>query len=341
MSETPATPEPASGPSDPTAPPAAGEHGSWTPPDPLAAPQPWTPPSPWSPLAWEPSPWASPDPPAAPAPLHPGSPHGSPPDGPAATPSGGPGGPNHPGGPNDPSNPNGPNHPHGPKHPGHPDHPNHPGASGQPPTAYPPGPYPPAAHPPGSYPPAAYPPAAYPPGPYPPPYAYPGGAPRRSNAGWAIGLVITLVVALVLAVCGCVGLGALGGLTDRRSGSGEPYERPFIDGPAEPDGFADEPTPAPDVPVTTPSGGPGRFTVVYEVTGTGRIPVQFYDADATFHQIDVKAPWRLRFTANDRQRVQVIVANSTSVGEVSCRITIDGTVVSRRSGEWGVACFGW
>ncbi|WP_431931840.1 MmpS family transport accessory protein [Micromonospora sp. RP3T] len=331
MSETTPSPEPTPGPVDPTATPGGGEPASWTPPDALAAPQPWAPPSPWSPPAWDPNPWS---PPASAAPSHPGSGHGSPPDGPAAAPPGGPA-PGHPGGPHHPGDPNGPHRPGGPHHPGEP------GAPDQPSTAYPPGPYPPAAYPPGSYPAAGYPPAAYPPGPYPPPYAYPGGAPRRSNAGWAIGLVITLVVALVLAVCGCVGLGVLGGLTDGRSNSGEPYERPFIDGPAEPDGFTDEPTPAPAVPVTTPSGGPGRFTVVYEVTGADQVYVQFYDADANFLQLDdVDAPWRLRFTANDRERVQVIATPAES-GEVSCRISINGKVVSRNSGEYGATCFGW
>ncbi|MCZ7435410.1 MmpS family transport accessory protein [Micromonospora sp. WMMC241] len=154
-----------------------------------------------------------------------------------------------------------------------------------------------------------------------------------------VGLVITLVAAVVLAVCGCVGLGALGGFVDGVASSGEPYDEPYIYGPDEPDLAPTSQAPA--TPVTTPSGGPGRFTVVYEVTGADQVYLQFYDADANFLQIeDVDAPWRLRFTANDRERVQIIASPSES-GEVTCRITIDGKVVSRDSGEYGATCFGW
>ncbi|MEV0000919.1 MmpS family transport accessory protein [Micromonospora sp. NPDC050980] len=151
--------------------------------------------------------------------------------------------------------------------------------------------------------------------------------------------MITLVAAVVLAACGCVGLGVLGGFVDGMTSSGEPYDEPYVYGPDEPD----EPTTAaPVTPATTPSGGPGRYTVVYEVTGTDDVSVQFYDADGDFHQLDaVAAPWRLRFTANDRQKVQIVVGATESDGGASCRITINGKVVSRNSGGWGVACFGW
>ena len=77
------------------------------------------------------------------------------------------------------------------------------------------------------------------------------------------------------------------------------------------------------------------------MTGADQVYVQFYDADANFLQLDdVDAPWRLRFTANDRERVQVIATPAES-GEVSCRISINGKVVSRNSGEYGATCFGW
>ncbi|MCP3784215.1 MmpS family protein [Micromonospora sp. A3M-1-15] len=179
----------------------------------------------------------------------------------------------------------------------------------------------------------------WPPVGYPPPYAYPTAAPRRSSGGWVVPVVVTVVIALVLAFCGCVGLGVLGSFVDDSTTSGQPYDPEFD----EPDGgLAEDPTDAaPPVPATTPSGGPGRFTVRYEVGGTGAVDIQFYDANADFLQIDgVPPPWRLAFTANDRERVQII-ASPTGSGEASCRITINGKVVSQDSGEWGATCFGW
>ncbi|MFG3598946.1 MmpS family transport accessory protein [Micromonospora chersina] len=179
----------------------------------------------------------------------------------------------------------------------------------------------------------------WPPVGYPPPYAYPTGTPPRSSSGWVVPVVVTVVIALVLAFCGCVGLGVLGSFVDDSTTSGQPYDPEFD----EPDGgLAEEPTDAaPPVPATTPSGGPGRFTVRYEVSGTGPVDIQFYDANANFLQIDgVPPPWRLAFTANDRERVQII-ASPTGSGKASCRITINGKVVSQDSGEWGATCFGW
>ncbi|WP_349880328.1 MmpS family transport accessory protein [Micromonospora sp. HUAS YX12] len=327
MSETTPAPEPASGPSDPAA-PATPQPSTWTPPDPLAAPQPWTPPAPWSP-APAPSPWAAPgtesasgtDPATSPGGT--GRPVGEPgwaaPADPAATPR-----PAVPPASGDPQPSGVPGPPGWPSQPGTPDAPGFPAQPGWTPGAYPPGPYQPGA---------------YPPGPYPPPYAYPGMPPRRSGSGWAAGLVIGIVTVLALIVCGCVGLSFLGSTLDDRAASGERYDGPIY---GEPDGWADEPSAPPARPATTPSGGPGRFTVRYEVTGSeGEAEVQFYDANGDFHQLDsVDSPWRLRFTTSDRERVQ-IVTSAGRAGQVTCRITIDGKVVSTNSGRWGVACFGW
>ncbi|MET8909900.1 MmpS family transport accessory protein [Micromonospora sp. NPDC004551] len=315
MSETTPTPEPANSgvPSDPTAPGPP----TWTPPDPLAAPQPWAPPAPWAPAQWTPAPWA---PPGSAAPDGPAA---SPPPGPSAPDATGttPGTPPAPTGWAAPEPVPGPPGWAGPRFPP-PVDPNHPGTVPAPPwPGGPPGP-------------------GWPPAGYPPPYAYPGSAPpRRSAGGRAAAVVVTVVIALVLAVCGCVGLGVLGSFVDDSTTSGQPSDPEFD----EPDGgLAGEPTDdAPPAPVATPSGGPGRFSVVYEVTGTGAVDVQFYDANADFFQIDgVPAPWRMALTANDRERVQVI-ATPTGSGTASCRIIIDGKVVSRDSGEYGATCFGW
>ncbi|MEW2440718.1 MmpS family transport accessory protein [Micromonospora marina] len=321
MSETTPAPEPG----DPTAAPATPQPSSWTPPDPLAAPQAWTPPASWSPPP-APSPWAAAGPesasgadPAA-SPSGTGRPVGEPgwaaPAAPVAMPR-----PAVPPAPGDPQAPGLPGAAGRPAQPGAPDLPAPPGWA------------------PGAYPPGPYPPGPYPPGPYPPPYAYPGMPPRRGGNGWVAGLVIGIVTVLALIVCGCVGLSFLGRAMDGGTASGERYDDPFY---GEPDGWADEPSRPPARPVTTPSGGPGEFTVRYEVTATdGEAEVQFYDADANFHQPGaVDTPWRLSFTANDRERVQII-ASPVGSGEVTCRITVNGKVVSKDSGEYGATCFGW
>ncbi|MGY0002865.1 MmpS family transport accessory protein [Micromonospora sp. I033] len=326
MSETTSTPEPghSGGPSDPTAP----EPATWTPPDPLAAPQPWAPPAPWTPAAWAPAPWpppgsAAPGATGASQPPTPGmDPTAAP--GPAGWPDPGAGpGPAGWTGPGATVPPSGPNALGGTPYPAAPPV----GPAGVPGTA-------PAPPWPGSSPGSGWPPAGYP-----PPYAYPSTAPRRSPGGWVVAVVVTVVIALVLAFCGCVGLGVLGSFVDDSTTSGQPYD-PEFDEPGG--GLAGEPTDGVrPVPATTPSGGRGRFTVVYEVTGTDAVDVQFYDANADFLQFDgVPPPWRLAFTANDRERVQII-ASPTDSGEASCRITIDGKVVSQDSGEYGATCFGW
>ncbi|MEU8259962.1 MmpS family transport accessory protein [Micromonospora sp. NPDC048999] len=204
--------------------------------------------------------------------------------------------------------------------------------------------YPPAGAP--TYPPAGaapppgqawpgHPAPAWPPQGYPPPYAYPGAPPARTNGGRTVAIVVGVVAALLaLLCCGCVGLGLLDDLTAEPVASGEPY----------PDfGVPDEPnvTTAQDSPATAPSDGPGELTVVYEVGGTDTVDLQFYDANADFFEVDeVRTPWRMTFTANDRERVQVLAAPIGS-GDATCRITINGKVVSENSGRWWVACFGW
>ncbi|MEU8071766.1 MULTISPECIES: MmpS family transport accessory protein [unclassified Micromonospora] len=322
MSETTPSPEPAPGPADPTAAPATPQPSSWTPPDPLAAPQPWTPPEPWSPSP-APSPWAAPGPESASGTDPATSPSG------AGRPVGGPGW----AAPADPAAPPAPGDPQSsgvPGGPGWPAQPGVPGSSAQP------------GWTPGAYPPGSYPPGPYPPAPYPPPYAHPGGLPRRSAGGWVAGLVVGIVTVLALIVCCCVGLSFLGRGMDSTGASGERYDGPLYGEPDGPPGWADEPSRAPARPATTPSGGPGKFTVLYEVTATdGEAEVQFYDADANFHQPGaVDTPWRLSFTANDRERVQII-ASPVESGDVTCRITVNGKVVSKDSGEYGATCFGW
>ncbi|MFD6261895.1 MmpS family transport accessory protein [Micromonospora chalcea] len=334
MSETTPAPEPAPGPVDPTAAPVTPQPSTWTPPDPLAAPQPWTPPEPWSPSSSAPlsAPGAEgghPDPAGGAEGRPAGDPgRAAPADTPGAGDQGQPGAPG-----GWPSQPGGPGTPQWPGQPGAPGWSAQPGNPGSSP---PPGA---CAYPPGVYPPGPYPPTAYPPGPYPPPYAYPGMPPRRSGGGWAVGVVVGIVTVLALIVCGCVGLAFLGSTMDDGTAAGDRYEEPIY---GEPGDWTDDPSAPPARPATTPSGGPGKYTVLYEVTGSeGDAEVQYYDANGDFHQLNlVDSSWRLRFTTNNRERVQIVTLPGSAAG-LTCRITIDGKVVSQKSGRWGVTCFGW
>lgn len=315
MSEATPPPEPpaGAGPTDPTAPPASGP---WAPPDPLPAPQPWVPPTPWSPEPWSPAPWPPPGP--ADAPGVTGMPGVT--DRPGST--GTPGATGQPGGTGTPGMPGRPDTP-GTLGPG--------GHPGRPDTLRPAAP--PAAHPWPGYGVPAWPPAGYP-----PPYAYPGAPQTRTSGGQIAAIVAAVATVLVLIFCGCVGVGLVGGLYGDPGTPEEPYGQPVegdTDGPVGAD-------PARS-PAATPSGGPGELTVVYEVTGGALVDVQFYDANGDFYQFDgVRSPWRMMFTANDRHQVQIIASPAGPAGgTVTCRITIDGKVVSRDSGGYGAVCFGW
>ncbi len=309
MSEAPPPPEPpaSGGPTDPAAPPSPAP---WAPLDPLAAPQPWTPPTAWSPAPWSP--------PGTPAGIDtPGAP-----EIPAPTESPGP-------------------------------------ADAYPPAdayrpAYPPT-YPPSgAAPPPGHPWPGQPAPAWPPPGYPPPYAYPGAPPARTNGGRTVAIVVGAVgVLLVLLFCGCVGVGLLGSLTGEPVASGEPYDVPGYDEPGygepgygEPDEYGTgneglitaEPS---RTPASTPSGGPGRHTVVYEVTGTTPADLEYYDANGDFIQTEqVKLPWRLKFTVQETDRLMLLTRHSTYPDDslISCRIIVDGKVVVEETDETGTDC---
>ncbi|MEU5723188.1 MmpS family transport accessory protein [Micromonospora sp. NPDC047738] len=300
--------------SEPTPTPQPSADGGHTDPTTPPAPAPWTPPDPLA----GPQPWV-PQAPWSPTPWSPGSTGTPGPTGGAGT-AGGIGTPGNTGQPDATADParTGP-----------------PGSADAPRPAVPPvTPVPPPAHPWPGYAAPGWPPAGYP-----PPYAYPGMPPTRTNGGKIAAIIVGVATVLVLLFCGCVGLGVLGNSFGDPVTSGEPYGDPGYGEPEE-DATAGQPSPA-----TTPSGGPGRFEVVYEVTGTEAVNVQFYDANGDFLQVDeVQSPWRLAFTANDRQRVQIVALPANRGGDpITCQITIDGKVVSRDSSSSGAiaTCFGW
>ncbi|MET8303066.1 MULTISPECIES: MmpS family transport accessory protein [unclassified Micromonospora] len=171
------------------------------------------------------------------------------------------------------------------------------------------------------------------PGSLPPLYAHPAPPTRRSGGSWAFGIVTVLAILAV----GRIWMFYINSPINGGTAPGGSYDAPT---PVRSSERAVTPERRFSTPATTPSGGPGRFTVLYEVTGTAReAVVLFHDADAKFLQPDnVAMPWRLKFTTNNRDQVR-LVATSIGSGNVTCQITIDGQVVVSHSGRYGVDCF--
>ncbi|MCW3841713.1 MmpS family protein [Micromonospora yasonensis] len=196
-----------------------------------------------------------------------------------------------------------------------------------------------------------YAPSSWPPPGYPPPYAYPGAPPSRTGGGRVAAVVISVATVLLLIFCGCVGLGVLGSFVDDPAGdSYDGSAESWPDEPAEPgepeeSGDADDglvtavPTRS---PALTPSGGAGRLTVVYEVTGSGVADLEYYDANGDFVQTErVKLPWRLKLTTDGTERVMVLASHSDfmETSRLSCQIQVDGKVVTQNASEYRADCY--
>ncbi|MEO3775942.1 MmpS family transport accessory protein [Micromonospora sp. B11E3] len=191
----------------------------------------------------------------------------------------------------------------------------------------------------------------WPPAGYPPPYAYPGRPPARSGSDrTVVGLVITLVVVLVVGLCGCACVaGALVGLGEDRAASEEPwYDDPYDDGRYHEDGtpspdpttFAADPT---KKPITRPTSGPAPVTVVYEVTGAGRADIAYFDAESDLIHVDgAKLPWRTTIRTDGKSRVMVEATwSGDENGPLTCRLTVTGAgkpVIKVQQGYWNTAC---
>ncbi|MFR9774721.1 MmpS family transport accessory protein [Micromonospora sp. MS34] len=191
--------------------------------------------------------------------------------------------------------------------------------------------------------PSGWPPPAYPP-PYAHPYAHPGTRPQTGIGGLATTLIAVGVV-LVLAFCGCVGLGVLSAVVD--DPTADSYDGSEGAWPDEPDENGDPdrglitavPTRSPAV---TPSGGAGRLTVVYEVTGTAPADLEYYDANGDFIQAErVELPWRLKLTTDGTERVMVLTSHSepADTSPLGCRIMVNGKLVAEETNEYGADCY--
>ncbi|WP_422743702.1 MmpS family transport accessory protein [Mycobacterium sp. WMMD1722] len=74
-----------------------------------------------------------------------------------------------------------------------------------------------------------------------------------------------------------------------------------------------------------------QVSVSYEVTGAGRVEVRYAAADGALAAPAVVAlPWRKQFTVTRDVRFLTMSAarRVSAPGDISCRITVDGTVVA-------------
>ncbi|MDO3702529.1 MmpS family transport accessory protein [Micromonospora sp. C28SCA-DRY-2] len=211
-----------------------------------------------------------------------------------------------------------------------------PGTPGLPPPAGAPGP---AWYPPGHLPPGYLPPGHLPPG-YPPPYA-PAAPARSGNRSTVVGVVVAVATVLAFGLCACLGIAGLVYSADT------PYpDDPYAQETYDPYYDYEEPQVWPTQarptvrPALTPSDGPGRVTVVYEVTGRGPADLEYYDANGDFIQVEqVTLPWRRSLRMPSAERVMVL-ADHGQPDRISCRITVDGRTVATDEGAYGVNCTG-
>ncbi|MEU4425008.1 MmpS family transport accessory protein [Actinoplanes sp. NPDC024001] len=196
--------------------------------------------------------------------------------------------------------------------------------------------------PPGGYPQTGYLPPAYPEHP-----GYPGqpgyGAPpppRKSNKP-----LIAVIVAVSLLLCG--GVITSGVLlvqratqevqeaTDEAREAADPYLNPSLptDLPALPTDLPELPTDLPNLPGL--DEGP-EITVTYEVTGDGPANIVYAEQLGGTPKVldNVDLPWKVTTTMKGAAFVWLTAGRGTNdTGSISCRASIDGEEVVKKSAE--------
>lgn len=143
-------------------------------------------------------------------------------------------------------------------------------------------------------------------------------------------LVVGVAVAAALLFCCDAGLATYALLRPEGQAQAEPFaDDPWQEGDAEEDteevAPAPEPTPSAS-PATTPSTGPGRISVVYEVTGQGRADILYSDANGELIWLyGARLPWRQGVRTDRKDQVLVQVTRTTATGKsITCSVTVDG-----------------
>ncbi|MEV1333514.1 MmpS family transport accessory protein [Micromonospora costi] len=159
-------------------------------------------------------------------------------------------------------------------------------------------------------------------------------------------VVIGATLAVALFVGGGVGIAVSNG----DGPAGEARDEPTADRPWQDRGNAEaaaEASPTPSAaPATTPSTGPGRISVVYEVTGRGRADVLYSDANGEPVWVSgAQLPWRkiIRTDHRDQVMVQVGRTDATTGEQIACSLAVDGEapVTEEVDGHaWRASCFG-
>ncbi|MGK5742807.1 MmpS family transport accessory protein [Micromonospora sp. URMC 103] len=160
-------------------------------------------------------------------------------------------------------------------------------------------------------------------------------------------MLVGAVLAVVLLVAGGVGLDAY--VTARPDHQARDEAAPDDEWPGRGTvgSVAATTPPAPSAaPATTPSTGPGRIRVVYEVTGQGRADILYWDANGEPVWLEgARLPWRKSIRTDRRDRVMVQAARMAATGgkKLSCTLSTDGgTPVTEAvdSTGWRASCFG-
>jgi Mycobacterium membrane protein len=151
----------------------------------------------------------------------------------------------------------------------------------------------------------------------------------RSSRGLVIG--VGLGLAVVIALCGVIGVGGFVLLGDRNnSGTASPVAAPTEAGSQGP-------------PTSQPTESPSH-EIVYEVTGDSRTATVSYSGgdDILVGTERVDLPWRNEVTTGGGPRPVTIMAFGTPGKKVSCQISVDGQLLDAKEDEDGtlVICIG-
>ncbi|TYC03973.1 hypothetical protein FXF53_07560 [Micromonospora sp. WP24] len=166
--------------------------------------------------------------------------------------------------------------------------------------------------------------------------AYPVTGDVRPRARRGRRLVGALLAAVLLLVGG-VALGARLSDPPADHAQADPFADDLSaesrDGDTATDGEDDDtateatsvPTPSAS-PATTPSGGPGLISVVYEVTGRGRADILYYDANGVPVWLDARSlPWRRSIRTDHRDQVVLQASRIAGTGDtLTCSVRVDG-----------------
>ena len=181
---------------------------------------------------------------------------------------------------------------------------------------------------------------------------------RRGRDGRTTTVVLSVFAAVVLAVCGFLGVaGLLVNLPvhpfgEPRAAEPRQEEPTTADESEDQDAEADQGGPPPAdptptrKPAATPSSGPGRFAVAYEVTGQGPANILYYDADGYPVELDgVRLPWRTKISTDDPGRASVWANKGDDKGgrTIACAMTVNGGRPVTESADdraWRVSCGG-